>query len=142
MIKFLCVRGSVFACSCQIEGNGEAPLWEKALLCIHGDCRVLRNVFLKRSQQWPAVFPNLCEIGAAPAAVFRPLLLCSVDQNVSPVMLSPNRGILDCAYINTKCLTNRSCSFNWITRSAPFPLVRLGGSGTGADSPSSPQKGT
>lgn len=23
MIKFLCVRASVFACSCQIEGNGK-----------------------------------------------------------------------------------------------------------------------
>lgn len=58
-----------------------------------------------------------------------------MDQSVSPVMLLPAQSILDSAYINTQCLTNRLRSFNWITRSAAFPLVRLGGSGHGADSP-------
>ena len=65
------------------------------------------------------------------------LLLCSTDRSVSPAMLLPAQSILDSAYINTQCLTNRLRSFNWITRSAAFPLVRLGGSGHGADFPSS-----
>lgn len=69
------------------------------------------------------------------------LLLCSMDQSVSPVMLLPAQSILDSAYINTQCLTNRLRSFNWITRSAAFPLVRLGGSGHGADSPPLPERG-
>lgn len=34
------------------------------------------------------------------------LLLCSMDQSVSPVMLLPVQSILDSAYINTQCLTN------------------------------------
>lgn len=63
------------------------------------------------------------------------LLLCSMDQSVSPVMLLPAQSILDSAYINAQCLTNRLRSYNWITRSAAFPLVRLGGSGHRADSP-------
>lgn len=69
------------------------------------------------------------------------LLLCSMDQSVSPVMLLPAQSILDSAYINTQCLTNRLRSFNWITRSAAFPLVRLGGSGHGADSPPLSERG-
>lgn len=62
-------------------------------------------------------------------------LPCSVDQSVSPATLLSAQSILDSAYINTQCLTNRLRSFNWITRSAAFPLVRLGGSGHGAHSP-------
>ncbi len=69
------------------------------------------------------------------------LLLCSTDQSVSPAMLLPAQSILDSAYINTQCLTNRLRSFNWITRSAAFPLVRLGGSGHGADSPPRRERG-
>ncbi len=68
-------------------------------------------------------------------------LLCSMDQSVSPVMLLAAQTILDSAYTNTQCLTNRLRSFNWITRSAAFPLVRLGGSGHGADSPPQPEQG-
>lgn len=34
------------------------------------------------------------------------ILLCSMDQNISPVTLLPPRSILDSAYINTHCLTN------------------------------------
>lgn len=63
------------------------------------------------------------------------LLLCSTDQSVSPAMLLPAQSILDSAYINAQCPTNGGRSFNWITRSAAFPLVRLEGSGHGAHSP-------
>lgn len=53
-------------------------------------------------------------------------LLCSLDQSVSPATPLSAQSILDSAYINTQCLTNRLRSFNWITRRAAFPLVRLG----------------
>lgn len=66
------------------------------------------------------------------------LLRCSAAQSVSPVTLLPAQSILDSAYINAQCLTNRLRSYNWITRSAAFPLVRLGGSGHRADSPPLP----
>lgn len=132
MIKFLCVRASVFACSCQIKGNGKRHC-EKRLFFAFAEryeTRSRRGTSSGQqhsqahmtSRQLPQLFSVLC-----------------LSQNVSPATLSPTQGILDCAYINTKCLTNRSCSFNWITRSAPFPLVRLGGSGTTADSPSLPR---
>lgn len=34
------------------------------------------------------------------------VLLCFMDQSLSPVMLLPPQSILDSAYINTHCLTN------------------------------------